>query len=277
MIIEKHAKYWWQYLSWPEIVERAKECDIAILPLGAIEWHGPHLPTGHDTIQLFPMVEMIAERTGAMLLPCPWYGAHPCHHYGVPGTIPLRNETMVNVIKDIVHGASVAGYNKFILFFGHGQAFVTNYVVQELGLEGYFVASVMFQNLTKDVQFDIMETGFAHADESETSIGLYTHPQFVDMSKAGKGEGTILISSEYYQGVSEAALSKPCRFDELTKTAPEQKLVGTSASGIFGDATLATEEKGRKYVEVIVDRMVEFVNHIKEKYPAGVRPLDLEH
>ena len=81
MKIEKQASFWWQYLSAPEIVERARECDIAILPLGSIEQHGPHLPTGHDTIQLFTMLESIAERTGAMLLPCPWYGAHPYHHF----------------------------------------------------------------------------------------------------------------------------------------------------------------------------------------------------
>jgi len=273
MIIEKHPEYWWQYLSWPEIVERAKECDIAILPLGAIEWHGPHLPTGHDTIQLFPMVERIAERTGAMLLPCPWYGAHPCHHYGVPGTIPLRNETMVNVVKDIVHGASVAGYNKFIWFYGHGQIAMANYAVQELGLEGYFVASVMFQNLVKDVQFEIMERGFWHADESETSIGLYTHPQFVDMSKAVKEEpAPALIDPEFVQGVSEAATGKPLAWFDCTLIAPESQMVAEGAVGVFGDATIATREKGEKYVEVIVERMVEFVNHIKEKYPPGVKP-----
>jgi len=77
METEKQAKYWWQYLSWPEIVERAKECDIAILPLGSIEQHGPHLPTGHDTLQLFPMLEMVADKTGAMLLPCPCTGLIP--------------------------------------------------------------------------------------------------------------------------------------------------------------------------------------------------------
>ncbi|OGR24229.1 MAG: hypothetical protein A2139_11125 [Desulfobacca sp. RBG_16_60_12] len=277
MIIEKHPKYWWQYKAWPDIVRQAKTNDIAILPLGSIEWHGPHLPTGHDTIQLFPMLEMIAERTGAMLLPCPWYGAHPCHHYGVPGTIPIRNETMVNLVKDIVHGASVAGYNKFILFYGHGQIAMADFAVQELGLEGYFVASVMFQNLTKDVQFKIMEKGFWRADESETSIGLYTHPEFVDMSKAAKQDPEpMLIDSKFVQGVSEASTSKPLAWFDLTVLRPESQMVAEGASGVFGDPTIATREKGEKYVQVIVDRMVELVDHIKEKYPAGVKPFTLK-
>ena len=134
----------------------------------------------------------------------------------------------------------------------------------------------MFQNLVKDVQFEIMESGFGHADESETLIGLYTHPQFVDMSEAEKGDAKILISKEYYQGVSEAAVSKPCRFDEVTETAPEQDLVGAGHSGIFGVATIDTREKGEKYVKVIVERMAQFVNHIKERYPAGVKPLAVD-
>ena len=276
MVIEKNPQYWWQYISWPDIVERAKTCDIAILPLGSIEWHGPHLPTGHDTIQLFPMVETIAERTEAMLLPSPWYGAHPCHHYGVPGTIPLRNETMVNVVKDIIHGASLAGYNKFILFYGHGQIAMANYAVQELGLEGYFVASVMFQNLVKDLQFEIMERGFWHADESETSIGLYTHPEFVDMSRAVREEpAPALIDSKFFQGVSEAATDKPLAWFDCTLLRPESHMVAEGSTGVFGDATIATREKGEKYVTVIVDRMVEFVNHLKEKYPPGVKPFTL--
>lgn len=269
MAAEKHAKMWWQYLTWNEIVERARTCDLAILPLGAIEQHGPHLPTGHDTLQLFPMLESIAERTGAMLLPCPWYGAHPYHHYKFPGTIPLQNDTLRALIKDVVRGAAFAGYNKYIIFFGHGEAFVANYTVHELGLEGYFVASVMFQNLVRDLHPEIMETGFAHADESETSIGLYTHPEYIDMSKARKEIVTPLVSREFFHGVSDVMSGKPCRFDELTRNRPEYKHLKT---GIIGDATLATEEKGRRYVQVIVDRMTAFINHIMETYPAGTKP-----
>ena len=274
--MNKNQQYWWQNLDWMTIRERAKECDIAILPLGSIEWHGPHLPTGHDTHQLFPMLEGVAEKTGAMLLPCPWYGAHPCHHYGVPGTIPLRNDTMRAVIMDVVHGVAKAGYNKFFLFFGHGQAFCTNYAVQELGMEGYFAASVMFQNFMKDCHFDIMETPFWHAEESETSIGLYTHPDLVDMSKAATGPASALMDGQYFQGVSEAATSKGLRFDEFTALVPETENVKAGLSGIFGDATIATVEKGKKYRDVIIDRMSALVNHVKEKYPVGVKPFTVD-
>jgi len=273
---ERKPQYWWQYLSAPEVIKRAKKCDIAILPLGSLEQHAAHLPIGHDTIQLFSMCEAMAERTGAMLLPSPWYGTHPYSQFGTPGTIPLENDTGRAVIKDIVHGAAVAGYNKFFLFFGHANAVACAYAVQELGREGYFVASVWFENLIRDKNFDIMEEPFSHASEAETSIGLALFPEFVDMSKAVKGEWTTLVDNRFYQGCSDppgTPQNKPCLWDGITFIPPEQKdPLFLKGGGVWGDATIATAEKGRKYVEILVDRMVEFINHIKERYPAGVKP-----
>lgn len=100
--MSRKESYWWQHKSWDEIVEHAKKCDIAILPLGSIEQHGHHLPTGHDTMQLFPMMEEVARQTGAMLLPCPWYGAHPHHHWGFPGTIPHPFTTLAVLSKILI-------------------------------------------------------------------------------------------------------------------------------------------------------------------------------
>ena len=274
MIEENKAQYWFQYLSAPEVIERAKKCDIAILPLGSIEQHGSHLVTGHDSLQMFSMLESMAERTGAILLPCVWYGSHPYHHFQTPGTIPLQNDTMCAVIKDVIRGAAYAGYNKFFIFFGHAHAVAAAYAVQALGHEGYFVASVWFQNLIRDKHFDIMETAFQHAGETETSIGLALFPEFVDMSKAEKGTKTLLIDSRFFQGCADppgTPQTKACLWDAVTLCVTEYK-DPKFTNGIAGDPTLATAGKGRKYVDTVVDRMVEFINYIKERYPAGVKP-----
>ena len=97
---------WWNELPARDIVEYSKECDIALLPLGSIEQHGPHCPCGDDSYNATRMAELIAKKTGIMLLPCPWYGAHPYHHWHFPGTLPLRSETHIAMIKDIIRGAS---------------------------------------------------------------------------------------------------------------------------------------------------------------------------
>lgn len=264
----KHS-YWWQDKSWTEITEQAKKCDIAILPMGAIEQHGPHLPTGHDTLQLFPMLEKVAEKTDVMLLPCPWYGAHPSHHWGFPGTIPLQNSTAVALMKDIIRGAAIAGFNKFIIFYGHGQAWATNTVVQDLGVEGYYVLALMFQNMVADIYDQIFETPFWHADEAETSIALHTHPQYVDMSLAVKGVATTSLDKRFVRSPSlDHGINKWLRFDEGTIAAPEYKDL---EYGTIGDPTLATLEKGEKYCNYIVERTCELIEYIKARYPAGVK------
>ncbi len=275
--IGKKASHWWQDKSYEEVMEHAKKCDIAILPIGSIEMHGPHCPTGHDTYQLFPMLEMVAEKTGAILLPPQWYGGHPHHHWGFPGTIPLQNATLAEVLKDIVRGVKVAGFNKVIFFFGHGQAFVTNYVVQEIGREGYFVLSVMFQNMVRDCHNDIFETPFWHADEAETSIGMYTFGDLIDMSKCVDKQGEQLgmqtaeplVSRDFVTAPTEHTSCKPMRFDEGTVSMPEW---GDLEYGIKGDPSKASWEKGKKYVEVIAERMCALVEDVKAKHPVGTEP-----
>lgn len=67
----------------PVNIAYAKEvCDVAILPLGAIEQHGAHCPNGMDSFNAIGLAEKVAERTGATVLPCPMYGGHPYMHMG---------------------------------------------------------------------------------------------------------------------------------------------------------------------------------------------------
>jgi creatinine amidohydrolase len=148
---------WWQNLPADEIVRHAKEvCDIAILPIGAIEQHGPHCPCGDDDFNAIGMAELISKKAGVMLLPCPMYGSHPYHHWNMPGNIPLTYETHIALVTDIVRGASVAGYNKFIILSAHGQVSSTIVAVHKLGIEGYFALSLHWYDFLRDDQ-DVLE------------------------------------------------------------------------------------------------------------------------
>ena len=113
--------------------------DVAILPLGAIEQHGPHCPNGLDSFNAIHLAEKVAARSGATVLPCPMYGGHPYMHMGMPGTITLNYETNMALIHDIIASASNVGYNKFILLVAHGADSSFIPAVHKLGMEGYFV------------------------------------------------------------------------------------------------------------------------------------------
>jgi creatinine amidohydrolase/Fe(II)-dependent formamide hydrolase-like protein len=254
------------------VLDHAKEDDIAILPIGAIEQHGPHCPCGSDDFNAIGLAEKLSEKTGVMLLPCPMYGSHPAHHWYMPANIPLRYETHIALIEDIVKGATVAGYNKFIILSAHGQVSSTIVAVHKLGIDGIFTISLHWYDFLRDQQ-ELLETGMWHADEAETSMALYLYPEFVDMSKADKGGGTPLIDRKFIIGPGLPAKPGMMYHFEGTFARPEHKEL---KNGIIGDATLATVEKGEAMVTRVVDLMADVIEDIRAKYPPGVKPLETD-
>ena len=260
---------WWQEMPFTEVVQFAKEVsDIAILPIGSIEQHGPHSPCGVDTLNATGIAELIAQKTDVMLLPTPWYGSHPYHHWYMPGTIPLSYDTHISLLVDIVKGATVSGYNKFIILSAHGQVSTTLVAVHKLGLEGIFTLSLHWYDFLRDDK-DVLDDYMWHAEEAETSVGLYLYPQYVDMSKADKGGGQPLIDKRFIIAPGQMPRPGMMYHFEGTFARPEYKELD---NGIIGDATKATREKGEKLVTRVVDYVVEIIEDIKARWPVGIKP-----
>jgi len=262
---------WWQEMTGEAVVAHAQKDDIAVLPIGSIEQHGPHCPCGDDDYNAIGMAELISKKTGVMLLPCPMYGSHPYHHWNMPGNIPLTYETHIGLVQDIVRGAAVSGYNKFIILSAHGQVSSTIVAVHKLGLEGYFTLSLHWYDFLRDQQ-DVLETGMWHADEAETSVALYLFPEFVDMSKASKGGGSPLIDSRFIIGPGMIPVPGSMYHFEGTFARPEHLEL---ENGIIGDATLATREKGEILVTRLVDHVADLIEDIRSRYAPGVKPLEV--
>ncbi|MEM2256427.1 MAG: creatininase family protein [Candidatus Bathyarchaeia archaeon] len=264
---------WYQELSWPEIVEHAKKCDIIIIPVGSIEMHGPHCPVGVDSLSVQKMAERVAKRTGVLVAPPIWYGAHMYMQYGFPGTIPIRSDVLKQFVKDVVTGLVKNGFKKIIIFNGHGQQWVFTGALHELALETKaFIAVVTWWELIRKTIEEVLETRFVHADEAETSVALELYPELVDMSKAGKESAPTVVDHKW--------------FGYPTNTVPEEGGIphhNITASyfqvdvyklGILGDATKATKEKGKRMVDAVVNKLCEFIEELKKKYPPGVSPLE---
>jgi creatinine amidohydrolase len=264
---EKKA-LWWQEMTAEAILEHVKKDDIAILPMGAIEQHGPHCPCGDDSYNAIGMAEHVSRKTGVMLLPCPMYGSHPYHHWGMPGNIPLTYETHIGLVTDIVRGAAVSGFNKFILLSAHGQVSSTLVAVHKLGLEGYFTLSLHWYDFLRDDK-ELLQTPMWHADEAETSVALYLFPQFVDMNKAAKGGGEPLVDRKFIIAPGMRPRPGMMYHFEGTFARPEYKEL---KNGIIGDATLATREKGEQIVTRLTNHIADLIEDIRARYPAGVKP-----
>jgi len=271
--LPKKKSFWYHELSWPEIVEHSKKCDIIILPVGSIEMHGPHCPVCVDSLNVQKMAERVAERTGVLIAPPIWYGAHMYMQYGFPGTIPIRSDVLKQFVKDVVTGLVKNGFKKIIIFNGHGQQWVYVGALHELALETKaFIAVVTWWELIRKTIDETCETPMVHAGEVETSLALELYPDLVDMSKAGKESAPTIVDHKW--------------FGNPTRTLPEEGGIphhNLTASyfqvdvyklGILGDATKATKEKGKKMVDTVVDKLSEFIEELKRKYPPGVSPLE---
>ncbi len=268
--LNKRDSVWFHENSAHVVANYAKEvCDVAILPIGAIEQHGAHAPTGMDTYNAVGIAEKVAEKTGAMALPCPNYGAHPHHHWGMVGTIPLTMETHVGMIMDIVRGAAVAGYNKFIIISAHGQVFSSIVAVHKLGIEGYFTLHSTWYDFLRDNK-GVLEDYMWHADEAETSVGLYLYPQWIKMDLAESGGGHGYIDSKWKIAPGQSASPGMMYHFEGTFAPPEKDDL---ENGVIGNPEKATREKGEKLVEGVAEHYAKLIEEIKEKYPVGVNPL----
>src|SRR5258708_32312578 len=96
-------KYRYEEFTWPEIREAVAENRVAVLPVGTVEQHGPHLPLVTDVLTATEMSRLAVERMPreAVLLPPVYYSFNE-HHLAFPGTIAVEGATIVNCVTDIV-------------------------------------------------------------------------------------------------------------------------------------------------------------------------------
>jgi creatinine amidohydrolase len=114
-------KYRYEEFTWPEIRVAVAANRVAVLPVGTVEQHGPHLPLVTDVLTASEMSRLAVERdpSRAVLLPPVYYSFNE-HHMDFPGTVAVAGETIINYVTDI--GVSLArhGFRKILLVNGHG-------------------------------------------------------------------------------------------------------------------------------------------------------------
>nr|WP_269811000.1 creatininase family protein [Kineosporia rhizophila] len=179
----------WEQQTWPEAGEVVKRTDAVIIPVGAIEQHGPHLPLAVDTLICQAVAEGVSALTGVPVLPPVTYGVSGSHG-DFPGTVALRPETLIAVMEDLIDSLYASGVRQFVLLNGHiwnnGSLDVTaeklrvrhkDARVRALG----YVTMYPGPEVNGRVQFG---RGLMHANFFETSVMLHLHPELVHMERA---------------------------------------------------------------------------------------------
>lgn len=225
-----------------EVVKESNE--LAILPIGSTEQHGPHLPICTDIIVATEISKKIAEKTGGYLLPT--LPISTCYeHKGKKGSVWMRPSTLYNVIEDIVLCLKSQGFKKVAVVLGHGGIFIATPVIRELNAmhDDLKVAKIDFLQFfqTKEMNEILESKDNIHACEYETSLMLYFNEEYVKKDK-----------------IKEADFVPDCPRDFLNYAS----LVKLSDTGVWGKSSLGTKEKGEKIAKVLVDKSIEYMNNV---------------
>lgn len=275
--MENPTKVYFQTMNKRDMEERLQKNDVIIIPVGSTENHGNAGPIGEDTFIVTRIAEMVAEKTGCTVAEPIWYGSHPFHHIGQPGTIPIPDNVFADHLRAIFSGFWNTGFRKQILISMHGQEYIIPSAIQEWGKKYqvpaviYFVdiPRVMGQTLMDKAHGGPYETPFQHADEAETSISLALFPELCDMEHA---EDTSVKGFLPAGHVDRGG-------DIYGNPIPGHCQIGncgiecvTFPEGVLGKATLADPEKAVASIEKVCDYLVKLMGDLLEKFPVGVLP-----
>ena len=266
-----------------QVEQKRKVNDIVLIPVGCTENHGRHLCSWADTFFVTHICEGVRRSTAKkgkevnLAMPPLAYGGHPYHHLGIPGTIPLSQKTVEAVLCDVMLGLWNDGFRKQIIVNNHGQLWMLESALQEFmkkyQLPGIFRVvdwhrAVREAFFTKDRGGDY-DTNFVHADEAETSLGLYLFPEMVDMKYAVDTKGETYLPDGHF-GTSVDPVARPSRWSEGEGHFAIE--VRSTPEGVVGSPTKATAEKAKRPLAMIMSYIALLAEQILERFPAGQVP-----
>jgi creatinine amidohydrolase len=221
-----------------EFAEAMERDPVVILPIGATEAHGPHLPLGTDSFQPEAMADMVAQRVNGLVAPAIKYGQHSSTR-NLPGTIGITSSTLRSIIIDVLESMHRNGIRKILIISGHAgsvhMAMIKDAcedVVRRYQMDVVFLTDY---DIGKDVQEEIgAGAGDGHGGMMETSRIMAIRPDLVPKCRT-KGE---FVSAGY------AVVSDPER---------------CYPQGFVGDAGKASAQAGKRLNDYIADALTEIV------------------
>ena len=122
-------------MTWPEVEALLKRTDMVIIPVGAIEQHGPQGPLGTDFFNGVEVAKLIAQRTDVLVAPILLPGNSP-YHMGFPGTITLSAETIQRVYFEAAQSLIRQGFKRVLIYTSHnGNAAISRFIVDRINQE----------------------------------------------------------------------------------------------------------------------------------------------
>lgn len=243
----------WGDMTWPIARERLGESHVALLPVGAIEQHGPHLPLDVDAYDAERLCREVAQQCShprPLVLPLIPYGVS-YHHDDFAGTVSIGPDILSRLVHEIGMSISRQGIDKLVIVNGHGGNDPALHFAAQLINRDAGIFTCVDTGETSDTDIDDMASTHndVHAGEIETSTTLALRPEVV--RKDQMAPAVPRFSSHYLDFSSKRGVGW---YGHTLKISP---------SGVMGDPTRASAEKGRRMWDTMVRNLVEMVEDIK--------------
>jgi creatinine amidohydrolase len=228
-------------MSDSELWIELKKKKSAIIPVGSLEQHGPHLPVSTDTLIAEYVSKSVAQKMGALILPSVTYGVSfehdPMFH------VSLRNSTLSALICDVCAALARHGFKHIVVINGHhGNIGALQYIAQDL--EGRVSDDISIHVLHYWHQLKNDELG--HAGEVETSLMLAIAPELVKMEKAQASTKKMAKSNVAYASLANS----PGSFVKIT------------GNGVWGNPKNASVETGQRLLNEITTGLVKTISEL---------------
>jgi creatinine amidohydrolase/Fe(II)-dependent formamide hydrolase-like protein/7-cyano-7-deazaguanine synthase in queuosine biosynthesis len=251
--LSARESYQWVELTWPEAEKKFKEVDIALLPVGSTEQHGPHLPVGTDAFDAEYLARRVAEACSSpkpLVLPLIPYGVS-YHHGDFKGTLSISNATLSSLVYEIGMSAAQNGISKLVIVNAHGgNTPALDYAAQMINRDArIFICVDTGETSDVDISKLVETPNDVHAGEIETSTSLAVRPHLVRLDKATKL--VPKFSSRYLNFSSKRGVLWYAHTKKISPT------------GVMGDPSKATAEKGKKIWEIMIAHLVALVEDLK--------------
>ncbi|SMP72345.1 creatinine amidohydrolase [Neorhodopirellula lusitana] len=228
---------------------------LVVIPTAAVEQHGPHLPTGTDTIISTAIAEELESRLSSdiLLVPTLWFGASS-HHLRLGATFDLSLNHYMAVVSDLARSLLDDGFKRVLFLNGHGGNTDPLRVAVRNLQPDYLDALLMVGNYwaqSDELVESVLEGDprqLGHACELETSLIMHLRPELVDASQLS--EAGVLIP-DVVEGMYL------CR-----------DLKQRTLHGFTGNPYLATAEKGKRLFDGIVEQLTQTAEHLRQQ-PLG--------
>jgi creatinine amidohydrolase len=232
-----------------EVDEVVSRFPVALLPLGSLEFHGPHNPLGSDSIIISGLAQRVAARTSALLCPTVTFTQCPAHTASFRGTISVRPEVMTMYFADILRNIAHLGFRKVFILNGHdGNVGPARGAIAQVADENN--AALLFASWWEFVPTETLRSlnlfhqtngGHGHGGPLETSAVAAFRPELVHLEKA----------------------SNQPEPPNLSGGAPYflQKASAVGWPGYSGNISEASAEKGKKIVQMSEDGIVTLIEN----------------